>query len=246
MIWKASDYTLSGNVGGDATADAAYDLVCRTTADSPGFCVIELTDSVDSVRLRAEIVGLKEAFASRHASNSKGGFCWQSLLRFDQQETTKLHRDNGPEQSVLLLGYEPTPIASAMFVADFSACASDRGVTPADFLSKHNPMYGNNTRLLQDYTTTLECFSPHRPVIVMINNSVTDSTSEAGAMLGVLHGATVPSPSDDARRVINSTMFATGGEGVVGPVSEADVSDFLNTSSVRRRGYDKPHLKDDT
>ena len=63
------------------------------------------------------------------------------MARFDQQETTKFHLDGAPEQSMLMLGYEPSRVVSRLFLADYTRAASDLGITPQLFLTEFNPMY---------------------------------------------------------------------------------------------------------
>ena len=64
-----------------------------------------------------------------------------SMARFDHQTTTKFHLDGAPEESVLMLGYEPTTVASSLNMADYSRAAADRGVSPEQFLAEFNPMF---------------------------------------------------------------------------------------------------------
>lgn len=168
-----------------------------------------------------------------------------SAARFDQQETTRLHRDGGPDESLLLLGYEPSVVVSEIALADYSCCAFDHGLTPTEFLEKHNPMFRAGEQLLQAYTTKVACFSPDRYQLVVINNSVTALAPDQLAWQGVLHTATIPRPNGAARRVVNSMMLASVAPGTPEVVSQPELDTFLTTAPVRRKGYDKQHLEED-
>ena len=229
----------------NSVADAVYHRVCRSHLDAPGFCVINLAPTADSVTLRQAMVQLKRQLAEQHRSQTGQTLVSLSAGRFDQQQTTRPHRDGGPEQSLLMLGYEPTTVASTLDVLDYSRCAAERGLTPAAFLQQHNPMFADGCELLQPYTTRVP-LSADRFQIVCINNSSAAYSESQAAWQGVLHTATIVTPDDSQRRVINSTMMASVPLDTPEPVSDEQLTEFLTTSTVRRRGYDKPNVADDT
>lgn len=63
---------------------------------------------------------------------------------------------------------------------------------------------------------------------------------------GTLHTATILTPDESKRRVINSTMIASVPLGTPDSITESQQQEFITTSTVLRRDYDKPHLEDDT
>jgi hypothetical protein len=170
---------------------------------------------------------------------------YQSLGRFDQQTTTKLHRDGGPDQSLLVLGYEQSEIQSELAIADYAWCAYDMGLSPEVFLTVHNPMFAQGEELLRPYTWKVDGFSNRHAQIVVINNSITPYSPVANAWQGVLHTATIPHPSGDLRRVVNSSMIVPVARGTAGVVTEREVEEFKDTTVVRRKGYDQPDARDD-
>ncbi|MCR9200546.1 MAG: hypothetical protein NXI04_18065 [Planctomycetaceae bacterium] len=229
----------------NSVADAVYHRVCRSHLDAPGFCVINLAPTADSVTLRQAMVQLKQLLSVRHHAGTGRTLVYLSVGRFDQQQTTRPHRDGGPDQSLLMLGYEPTTVASTLDVLDYSRCAQELGLTPDAFLQQHNPMFAGGFELLQPYTTRVR-LSADRFQIVCINNSSAAYSASQPAWQGVLHTASVLTPDDSQRRVINSTMIASVPLDTPEPISEDQLTDFLTTSTVRRRGYDKPGVADDT
>ena len=226
-------------------AQEAYKCTCRTSFDAPGFCVINFGNSIDSVTFRQMMVDLKSEMANLYASQTQSTLIYLSAARFDQQESTKPHLDGGPDQSLLMLGYEPSEIASELEITDYARCAFELGLTPKEFLAKHNPMFKAGYDLLRPYVTRIPCFSPSDFQIVLINNSSAELSSDNSTWQGVLHTATILEPDETKRRIINSTMLAPAALGSEDAIDSSSLNYFIHTSEVRRRGYDKPHLEDD-
>ncbi len=131
-----------------------YDRVCRTDFSAPGFCLVTVEGCSDSVLFRQLMVDLKEAMSQIHLrTGNRLGYL--SAGRFDQQVTTKFHLDGGPPECFLMLGYEPSSVESKVEIADYSRCASDLGLTPQEFLERHNPMFQSGYDLLRPYITTI-------------------------------------------------------------------------------------------
>ncbi|KAA5546933.1 hypothetical protein FYK55_00465 [Roseiconus nitratireducens] len=227
-----------------AAAGDVYDRTCRTNFNEPGFCVLNLGSDIDSHTFRRFMVDLKLAMANLHAlaTGNTLAFVWAS--RFDQQNSTKPHVDGGPSENFLMLGYEPSSVRSELEISDYSKCAFDLGITPDEFLLKHNPMFQAGYDLLRPYTVAIPCFAEADYQIVCINNSTTAYCERNPAWQGNLHTATVPIPNESQLRVINSMMIASVPAGTGDSISAADVDQFISTTEVRRRGYDKLHLDD--
>jgi hypothetical protein len=150
-----------------------------------------------------------------------------SMSRFDQQASTKAHRDGGPAESVLLLGYEPTPISSRLAIADYSRCAFERGLTPTEFLERHNPMFPAGEDLLAEYTTEIREFDSKQSQVLLINNSAAEFNPEERAWQGVLHQATIPEPRNDVPRIVNSIQLTKAGRAVDLPITREERTRFL-------------------
>ncbi|MEL6107166.1 MAG: hypothetical protein AAFU85_14080 [Planctomycetota bacterium] len=248
ISWKQNRICLRAARLDASLAVEVYDRTCRTDFHEPGFCVVNLGSELDSHSFRRSMVDLKGEMARRHesATGKTLAFVWAS--RFDQQNSTKMHCDGGPEENFLMLGYEPSVVASELEIADYARCALDRGITPAELLSKHNPMFDSGYELLRPYITRVPCFAQTDYQIICINNSTAAYHAHGLTWQGTLHQATVPKPDETQRRIINSMMLASvpvESQASVDQVSSADIEDFIATRAVRRRGYDKQHLQDD-
>jgi hypothetical protein len=222
-----------------------YERTCRTAFDAPGFCVVDIGDSIDTISFRQLMVDIKRELSKVHVSQSDDTLVYLSAARFDQQETTKPHLDGGPDECFLMLGYEPSEVLSELEIIDYSKCAFDFGLTPKEFMAQHNPMFTQSYGLLRPYATRIPCFSQTSFQIVCINNSSAPYSADDSTWQGVLHTATILRADESKRRIINSTMVARAPIGTTDSVNDVGLHDFVHTSEVRRRGYDKPHLEDD-
>ena len=222
-----------------------YERTCRTTFDAPGFCLVNVGESTESVTFRQLMIEIKQEMASILLSRTNQTLAYLSAARFDQQESTKPHLDGGPEECLLMLGYEPSEVLSELEISDYTKCAADLGLSPTEFLAKHNPMFKAGADLIQPYVTKIPCFDNRSFQIVSINNSCAPYSEGGERWQGVLHTARILAPDETRRRVINSTMIARSPLGTDDLVSEASLQEFVRTSEVKRRGYDKRHLQDD-
>lgn len=226
-------------------APDVYRRTCRTDFSEPGFCLINLGSQIDSHELRKTMVGLKRELTAIHERERGETLQYLSLGRFDQQNSTKPHRDNGPAECMLMLGYEPTEVQSALAISDYSRCASDRGMTPTEFLAEYNPMFQAGYEILRPYTTQIPCFSSSDYQIVCINNSCAPCSEAQPAWQGVLHTATILTPDARQRRMINSSLIASVAPGTPHVNSEQAVNQFVETTLVRRRDYESRQEADD-
>ena len=222
-----------------------YERTCRTDFDVAGFCLVNVGDAIDSFAFRKLMVDLKRAMAKVHEDRTKNTLIYLSAARFDQQETTRPHLDGGPDECFLMLGYEPSEVNSELEISDYAKCAFDLGLSPKEFMANHNPMFESGYELLRPYTTRIPCFNKTDFQIVCINNASAAFSPDRPTWQGVLHTATILAPDESKRRVINSTMIASVSAGTSDSITDSQQQEFIATSTVRRRGYDKPHLEDD-
>lgn len=222
-----------------------YNRTCRTNFDAPGFCLVNIGDSIGSVAFRQLMVSVKREMTAIHVSRTEDTLVYLSAARFDQQESTKPHLDGGPDQCFLMLGYEPSEIPSELEITDYAKCAFELGLTPKEFMARHNPMFKSGYDMLRPYATRIPCFSPKDFQIVCINNSSASYSTDGSTWQGTLHTATILEPDETKRRVINSTMIARAISNTEDVIDSTSLKHFIHTSEVRRRGYDKPHLEDD-
>ena len=216
-----------------AQAEAVYDLVWRADFTAPGFAVLDIPPGPDSHTLRSWMVDLKQRLSEIGISRGRGRFVYRSMARFDQQETTKFHLDGAPEQSMLMLGYEPSRVRSRLFLADYSRAAFDLGITPQRFLHDYNPMYKKGEELLGRYVTELPQPVEGHSRILLINNSSLAFTEGRTNPLGVMHKAIIVTPDEAERRIVNSTMLAVGGE----EISVQKQEEFVRTERISQKVY---------
>jgi hypothetical protein len=185
-------------------ASLCADHVFRTDFTVPGFALLSIPAPVSSPDLRQCMVLLKEARSTEYHKRTRRYLAYLSLLRFDQQNTTRFHRDGGPDESYLMLGYEPSTVTSVPRIADYSRAALAHGLPPAIFLREFNPLFPAGEEALALYITELRAFDISRGNILLLNNNCLPPES---GFPGVLHQATILEPMPGERRIINSTMI---------------------------------------
>ncbi|MEQ6918174.1 hypothetical protein [Halomonas aquatica] len=211
-----------------------YRRTCRINFDEPGFCVLDLGRNIDSFAFRQVMVDLKREMAAIHESTTGNSLAYLSAARFDQQETTRPHLDGGPDECFLMLGYEPSAIDSDIDIFDYARCAFDHDLPPKEFMEKYNPMFKPGYDILRPYATRVPCFSKTGYHIICINNSCSPYSESQPAWQGTLHTATILSPDESERRVINSTMIVSVPAGTSDMIDDDQIHDFLTTSAIRR------------
>jgi hypothetical protein len=212
-------------------AERAFGLTWRFDLDGPGFCLLDAGPEIDSHSLRQAILTLKERLSDLCFRRTGRRLLFRSMARFDQQETTKFHLDGAPDQSMLMLGYEPSQVHSRLFLADYTRAAYDLGITPQQFLQDYNPMYRRGEELLARYVTELPQPEPGHSRILLINNSSLPFTEARTNPLGVMHKAVIVTPNEAERRIVNSTMLVTEGEEIAADKQE----EFVRTDKISQK-----------
>lgn len=211
----------------DAPPADVFAAVWRTDLDAPGFAVLVPETPLESRLSRRLIVDLAAAFAE--FLGDFGPFAFERLGRFDQQVTTKFHRDGAPPASLLLLAYEPTTVPSRLFVADAEAAAKHAGIGANAFLAAHNPMFPPGEAVLRPFVTEL-VWPRERGAIVLLNNSLFPDATPGDVPRGVLHKGEIVRPDPTARRVINSAGLSPVAAGRALPA--AAVERFLTRDDL--------------
>jgi hypothetical protein len=207
----------------DDPATAAAEVataVWRTTLHRPGFALLRFPQSLGSRELRRAMLALIDALPVR--------FEVERLGRFDQQVSSKFHRDGGPPASLLLLGYETTTVQSRLFIADASRAAAAAGVPLPDFVARHNPMFSAGEAHYLQFVTEVP-LPRGESYLVAINNSLLPGPDGTNP-LGVLHKAVIDTPDPAARRVINSIGLTL--PGMAAAKSAAEVERFATRDDL--------------
>lgn len=234
-MWNPADYLQEAATGPDADLIAwAFGRTWRADFAAPGFCVIDLGPGVDSRGLRAWMLDLIRGLDAELRRRQGLAFGIRSLGRFDQQVTTRFHLDGAPDRSLLMLGYEPSRVASRLAMADYARCAHDLGITPRQFLDDFNPMYRDGAARLAPYATALPPQPEGRARAVLVNNSALPFVPGGDNPLGVLHQAEIPSPDETQRRVINSILLACD---MVEEAPAETLDRFVATEAISGRVY---------
>ncbi len=182
--------------------------VFRTAVSQPGFAHLGLDGlSLSSAEFGEAVAELARGLAEEYRRDFGGSLRLAPQGCFDQQGTTAAHRDGGPDESVLVLGYEPTTVRSRLLLLDFTRAALERGLAPVEFLARHNPIFPEGRALLEGYVSEVSNFDPAHHHVVIINNGNRSYEERHTGMLGVLHQGIIPRPDPSARRMIHSMML---------------------------------------
>lgn len=202
---------------------ASFADVWRSSVDRPGFAVLAAPDpQPSSGHIRHAIMTIVAAFDEL----AERPFVVERVGRFDQQVSTRFHRDGAADVSLLLLGYEPTTVESQLFLHDPYRAAGP-GESAFQFLKDHKPMTKDgDAALMRDAVNVLGPASQAR--IVVLNNCTVLENPPPGHPLGVLHRGLIGHPDPAARRVINSMGLMYEGEPRREPVSAERLEWFLH------------------
>ncbi len=218
-IENIAEFEQASSHGDFYCADFVYESVFRDDLEQAGYVHIRFAPEIGSRDLRRAMLVLAGQLSVRHPEP----LTTRWALRFDQQITSRFHRDGGPDESYLLLGYEPSSVASEVFIADFSRAAAAENITPDAYLARYNLMIATDAERLSPYVTRLSGFDSRVPNLLVINNSA--------SRLGVFHRAAVLVPLAGERRIINSVQIAPAslpGENL----SPDDRKNFLVTEEI--------------
>jgi hypothetical protein len=221
----------------EALADRVFRQVFRRDFDEPGFALVSLGPAVGSRELRRFMVALQDELDERYRRARGRHLVYLSTGRFDQQVSTKFHLDGAPDESYLMLGYEPSEVASELAMADYTRAAAERGASPRRFLDEHNPMFARGEAILAPYVTPLAGFDPASAHVLLVNNGALLGSDGSAYALGVLHRATIPSPDPSRRRVVNSTMLGVADAPDAGPLGPDARRAFLDAEDVAGASY---------
>jgi hypothetical protein len=197
----------SAKLSSSGSAEAVFENVWRTSLSPPGFHWNDLDGGYDSRGLRAAMVALVHSLSDVVEHRTGRRFVPFSMGRFDQQVTTKFHLDGAPDESLLLLGYEPSEVESTLSIADYSRCAAYRGMSPSDFLDAFNPLFPAGEAALRGEIVALPPIPRGWSRWVAINNSRRAPDPNGANSLGVLRRGEIPAPDPRLSRVVNSLIL---------------------------------------
>lgn len=208
--------------------EKVYSHVFRRDHEHSGFSVLSFKDDIGSEQLRENMIALRRGLSERCRDDfgEKLDYCW--LTRFNQQTTTKFHRDNAPEDSFLLLGYEPTNVESRLLFADYHRFITENNIPVDEYYEHHNPMFKDGEEELAPYISEVNDFDKKAYKIVIINNS--DLNSEK--TFGVLHKAEMITKDLSQARIVNSMMLYLKPADQPHSKSREDEMQFIETDEI--------------
>lgn len=209
---------------------ALFRRVWRTTLLEPGWAVLVPDEPVDSFTLRREMVRVLDDLSAEAERSGLPPFVVERVGRFDQQVSTRFHRDGGPAGSLLLLGYEPSRVASQFFVADAARAAEAAGMGVNAFLTANNPLRPASEDALAGVIEEVS-WPADRGAIVIVNNSLFPD-GEPGRPLGLLHKGLIAHPDPTASRIINSIGAMPADEPGRVPLPASEVEAFVSRAGL--------------
>jgi hypothetical protein len=208
--------------------DLAYKIVFRKEYSYSGFIVFDFGKHYTSSELRQRMVDIKNGLGDCLIRDKNLKLNYQWMGRFNQQETTKFHRDSAADQSFLMLGYEPSKIKSRLFFADYMQLATSLNLSPDEYFQQYSPILLDNEKHLDKYITEVEDFDETTYKIVLMNNSCSVDT------LGVLHKASIVNKDTSIDRIINSTMLVTSSIEEQDSFTPEQQKEFIFTDIISR------------
>jgi hypothetical protein len=213
--------------------DATAARVFRTDLSQPGFAIVDLGADMTPLQFRSMLIGFAAALDHAYDRHFTRRLLLRSMGRFDQKVSAEAHLDGAPDESILMLGYEPSEITSRLFLIDYTRCASDRGLEPKVFLDRFNPTFGEGRALLDPYTTELTPFDRRHYRVVMINNSCAPRKHRDRGMMGVLHKSIVVDPKPTQTRFVNTIMLSPAKAAADDVIGTEDVRAYLNLAEFK-------------
>jgi hypothetical protein len=213
--------------------DATAARVFRTELSQPGFATADLGADLTPLQFRSMLIGFAAALDHAYDRHFSRRLLLRSMGRFDQKVSAEAHLDGAPDESILMLGYEPSEIISRLFLIDHTRCASDRGLEPRALLDRFNPTFGEGRSLLDPYATELTPFDRRHYRVVMINKSCTPMNLAERGMLGVLHKSIVVDPMPTQSRFVNTMMLSPADVAADDVIGTEDVRAYLNAAEFK-------------
>lgn len=178
--------------------------IFRTNTSTPGYVLFDFGSQIKSAQFRAVMIGLKQGLATFIKERYNKQLDYQWLGRFDQQVNTPYHLDNASQQSILMLGYEPSQIKSEMFLADYDSYFRSKKSGVEEEGTLYEPIIQESDNEILPFSIKLDPFDNNNYRLLVINNSNSRSNRE---MLGLYHKARIIKPDLTKSRVVNSIML---------------------------------------
>ena len=151
------------------------------------------------------MVDLKNGLSEICSVHGQKKLIYQSIGRFNQQHSSRFHRDSAEEHTFLMLGYEPTIVPSKVYVADYTKYVESQDISLEAFFGGSNDVNTiDNDELLEPYMTELVPFPKNHYRLLLLNNS----KSFQEKTFGVFHRGEILKKIASEDRIINYIMLA--------------------------------------
>ena len=212
-------------------ANKSFQAVFRTTTEAHGFMHLVFSKKeITPYQFRSIMIDLKKELSNLSVSkfNKKLSYHW--LVRFDQQVNTPFHVDNAAEQSILMLGYEPSAIQSELHLADYHAYAKKAYKKPEDYFNNFSPVFKDNEDVLLPFISKIKSANNDNYSIVIINNSSPKSDVDT---LGLFHKALIMKVDLSKSRIVNSMVLNLVSNDKITEDQQKE-NNFLNTNIISK------------
>ncbi len=208
-----------------------YKEVFRQSTINSGFCYFDFGKEIDSKSFRQIMVNLKKSLSETCKTKLNKKLIYQSIGRFNHQNTSRFHRDTAENHSFLMLGYEPTKVDSKVYVADYSKYIEVHNIPLLNYFENDESTNTiGNYDCLEPYITELNPFYKNHFRLLILNNS----KSFTEKTYGVFHRGEIPNKVEQENRVLNYMMLYLSGKLVEEKYSNEIVNDFISTKLVSR------------
>lgn len=208
-----------------------YNNIFRESTKQTGFYYLNLGSKLDSKVFRQLMVEFKNALSNLCKQHLKKELHYQSLGRFNHQNTSKPHRDTAGNHSFLMLGYEPTMVESKAYITDYSKYIEHKGISIETFFGEDKEAnLVDDISLLEDYKTEMKPFNKDDYRILIANNS----RSYEETTLGVFHSAEITKKLDNQDRILNYIMLQLSDLNSEEQYTLQNVQEFLSTDKINR------------
>ena len=214
---------------------ATMTRVLRNDYTQPGVALLDGGTTGESRTFREFLSKFVHAMDTKFQQQHNKKLWITSAVHLNQTISTPAHVDIGPAESVLVLGYEPTPVPSRFRVVDYIRYAESIGQPVHAFLREFLSKPQESSSMFDGFKTELSDFRHDRFQIIVVNNSTISLEScqrTKMGMLGVMHQVTVDDQDLEGKvRMINSMLLGVSAMDALSVYGEEDLQKFIEGES---------------
>ncbi len=217
------------NLTSTTELDIIYKSVFRHSTEQAGFYYQDFGTNMNSISFRQKMVELKDGLSKICTIPMQKQLNYQGIGRFNQQHSSRFHRDSAPEHTFLILGYEPTKVQSKVFIADYTKYIENHDQSLASFFGGTEDVNTiENDHLIESYVTELTPFPKNHYRLVVLNNS----KSFKEKTFGVFHRGKILKKIENENRILNYMMLKLCDEHQEEDYDQEAIINFIHTDNV--------------